>query len=66
MKLTRKSSFTGIERSLEIDVAEEQMVLWQSGVVIQTAMPNLTSDEREFILTGITAEEWNDEFGSDE
>ncbi len=66
MKLTRKSSFTGIEHTLEIDVTEEQMVLWQSGVVIQTAMPNLTSDEREFILTGITAEEWNDEFGSDE
>ncbi len=64
MKVTRKSGFTGIEHTLEIAVTKEQMVLWQSGVMIQTAMPNLTPDEREFLMTGITAEEWNNEFGS--
>ena len=32
---------------------------------IQEAMPHLTPDEREFIMTGITAEEWAKEYGSD-
>jgi len=29
-------------------------------------MPNLTDDEREFIKTGITAEEWRDNFNATE
>ena len=26
--------------------------------LIQNAMPNLSADEREFLMTGITPEEW--------
>ena len=58
MKITRRSMSTGIVRTLDLPVTQEQLDLWESGLVIQRAMPNLTADEREFIMTGITAEEW--------
>tara|TARA_R110002074_G_scaffold55658_1_gene137857 strand:- start:742 stop:912 length:171 start_codon:yes stop_codon:yes gene_type:complete len=43
----------------EIDVTEEQIKDWEDGTLIQNAMPLLTTDEREFIRTGITREEWD-------
>jgi len=66
MKITRKSLFSGVERTLDLPVTEEQMRDWENGTLIQLAMPNLTSDEREFIMTGVTPEEWADEFSEDE
>lgn len=36
------------------------------GELIQDAFPFLTYDEREFILTGITAGEWDELFGEEE
>lgn len=37
---------------------------WQTGKIthIQQAFPNLSAADREFILTGITDEEWNQMF----
>jgi hypothetical protein len=29
---------------------------------VQNAMPNLSADEREFIMTGITPTEWDEMF----
>jgi hypothetical protein len=66
MMITRKSGFTGVERTLDIPVTEEQLVLWNSGVVIQKAMPNLTPDQREFLMTGVTPEEWDETFDEDD
>jgi len=60
MQITRKSLLSGITRTLGIPVTEEQMQAWQDGALIQRAMPNLSDDQREFILTGITADEWDD------
>lgn len=59
MKITRKSIVSGITRTLDIDVTPERYDAWERGALIQDAMPGLTADEREFIMTGITAEEWN-------
>ena len=58
MLITRKSPFSGNTNSMEIDVTFQQLSVWEGGVLIQNAMPNLTADEREFIMTGITPEEW--------
>jgi hypothetical protein len=43
---------------MEIDVTEEQLDEWKYGILIQRAMPHLTPGEREFIMTGITPEEF--------
>ena len=61
--MTKTSPLTGKTTTLDIDVTEEQIASWQGGELIQNAMPNLTADEREFIKTGITAEEWEELFG---
>jgi len=36
---------------------------WVGGYCIQDAFPNLSADEREFIKTGITPDEWESIFG---
>lgn len=58
MLVTRRSIFSGITRSIELPITDEQYSNWQKGQLIQLAMPNLTEDQREFILSGATAEEW--------
>lgn len=58
MLIERKSILSGVVRTLDIPVTEEQLALWQGGMLIQNAMPNLSPDHREFIMTGITQEEW--------
>ena len=65
MLITKKSAFTGIEHTLEIPVTQAQLDLWNSGVSIQNAMPNISAEDREFIKTGITTQEWDDTFGAE-
>jgi len=48
---------------MAIQVTEAQIAAWQGGELIQNAMPNASADEREFIKTGITPEEWENTFG---
>ena len=62
MQITRTSTVSGITRSLEIPCTEEQMAAYKNGALIQVAFPSLTADQREYILTGITKEEWDELF----
>lgn len=62
VKITRRSPFSGDVNEMEINVTDEQLSDWKAGTLIQHAMPNLTADEREFIMTGITPAEWDDTF----
>jgi len=58
MLITRQSQWSGITRTLDIPVTHDQMYEWQQrGALIQNAMPNLTADQREFLMTGVTKEE---------
>lgn len=66
MTITRKSPLTGVTRTKEINVTEEQLWAWQNGALIQDAMPQLSADDREFVKTGITGEEWDQLFGGAE
>ena len=63
MTITKTSPFSGNTNTMDIDVSAADIALWERGCLIQHAMPNLTADEREFIKTGITAEEWKELFG---
>lgn len=58
MIIERTSELSGVTRTMEIDVCEQQIKEWTEGKLIQDAMPNLTPTEREFIMTGTTDEEW--------
>ena len=64
MLLTKVSPLSGKENTIELDITEEQLADYQEGgECIQDAFPNLNLDEREFIMTGITAAEWESLFG---
>ena len=58
MNVTRRSPWTGELNTMTLDISEGSYLAWDSGMLIQQAMPNLTSTEREFIKTGLTASDW--------
>lgn len=58
MEITRVSPFTGEETTLDLPVTEEQYQKYLDGYFVQDAFPNLSADDREFILTGITKKDW--------
>lgn len=66
MMITRKSSMSGITRTLDIPVTMNQLQAYANGGLIQNVMSNLSDDEREFIMTGITATEWDNFYSDDE
>ena len=65
MIIERTSPFSGKKNEMDIDVTQEQIDEWKNGELIQNAMPNVSADEREFIMTGITPEEWENTFGGE-
>ena len=62
MEITRTSMFTGKIRTLDLPVTQAQIELWEGGTKVQDAFPHLSPDEREFIMTGVTAQEWDERF----
>ena len=66
MKVTRTSAFTGIVHTLDLPITDSDLRAWHEGMLIQDACPDLTAEEREFIMTGVTPEEWTAEFGEEE
>lgn len=62
MVVTRTSKFSGVQRTMDLDITQEQLLDYEKGMNIQYAFPNLTADEREFFMTGITKEEWEELF----
>ena len=62
MLIERTSRLSGDVHIMDIDVLPYQITLWEQGELVQNAMPELSADEREFILTGITPTEWDEFF----
>jgi hypothetical protein len=65
MEITRVSPVTGITNTIFIDVSIDQVLQWQHGALIQDVMPELSPDEREFIMSGISPTEWDDLFADE-
>ena len=65
MLITRKSLISGNINSMALPITEEQYNAWEQGTLVQVAMPHLSPDEREFVMTGITPEEWTETFGEE-
>ncbi len=63
MLVTKRSPFSGKIHTLDVPVTQAQLDDWNSGTMIQEAMPNVSPELREFLMTGITPEEWKKEFG---
>lgn len=65
MRVTRTSSISGITRTFDLPITEEQVIRYNNGSEpIQGVFSNLSAPEREFIITGVTKEEWDCIFGT--
>lgn len=63
MLIRKISVLTNKEHEMDLPVTQEQWDRWQSGKeLIQDVFPDLTPAQREFLMTGSTQEEWDDEF----
>tara|TARA_R110001583_G_scaffold5865_4_gene31012 strand:- start:1378 stop:1581 length:204 start_codon:yes stop_codon:yes gene_type:complete len=63
MKITRTSMFTKVTRTRAINITPAQLEDWQTGTKIQNAAPQLDADDREFLMTGMTPEEFEQSVG---
>ena len=61
IKIERKSPKTGKINSMILDTTKELLDEYYAGSdrLVQDIFPNLNVDEREFIMTGYTVEDWN-------
>ena len=62
MKITKLSPVTGKANIMDLPITYGQFLDWQEGALIQHVMPDLSLDEREFLITGMTPEDWNSLF----
>ena len=62
MLITRISLLTGAEHTREVPITGQQADDLTQGLV-QEVCPELPAKDREFLITGITRQEWEDAFG---
>lgn len=70
VNVTRKSPFSGKVNTLALNISQDEfnaaLARYEAGALLQNAFHMLDADEREFLMTGITSEEWAAAFGEDE
>ena len=57
LTITRNCPFCNTPHTKEFD--EEQYRKYKAGTLIQDAMPNVSAEDREFLITGICPKCWN-------
>jgi hypothetical protein len=62
MQITRTSRLTGKTSVMDLNITQAQLDAWVDGELVQNALPQLSAEEREFLMTGITAAEWDSVF----
>lgn len=65
MDIKRRSPWSKKTSTMRLDVTEEEYNAWRNVMLIQEAMPRLNSNEREFLMTGLTNTDWFDMFKDD-
>lgn len=64
MIIKRTCPFSGEPKEMDLPVTQEQMDAFEAGNKVQHVFPNLTASQREFILTGITDDQWDKTFNN--
>lgn len=74
MQIMMRSMVSGKHNTRDIPITQAQLDAWQlrhfvwrkTGVLIQDVFPQLSADDREFLMTGITPEEWDEHFSEED
>ena len=63
MIVKRLSQLTGNVNEMDLPITPQQLILVENrNKPIQQVVPHLTAEQREFLMTGMTPEEWNAAF----
>jgi len=60
MLVKKVSTISGKENTMDLPITQMQVYRWQQGGSIQDVFPELSNEEREFLKSGITPEEWKE------
>lgn len=68
MIIERQSIVSGKMYQMDIDITPKQLFDFMNGKsgLAQEAFPDLSIDEREFIISGIHPTEWHELFGNED
>ena len=60
MLVKKQSIMSGKVNEMELDITQEQLDRYLEGEeLIQDIFPHLNASEREFLISGMTGEEWD-------
>lgn len=69
MKITKTCILTSVQNTLDLPITLEQyervVARHETGEYIQDIVPNLNADQREFLMTGILNDTWQERLGED-
>ena len=68
IQVTRQSIITRKMNTMELPISQEHLDIYDTvgDILVQDAFPNLDKEQREFLISGITPDEWNNTFGEEE
>ena len=65
IKVTRQSVITRQMNTMELPISQDHLDRYDTigGLLVQNVFPNLDAGQREFLISGITPDEWNKYIG---
>jgi len=67
--VSRRSALSGVEHHLKLPISIKQLArgvqAYNQGRPLQEAFPDLSNDQRNFLMSGITSEEWTEHIKDD-
>ena len=67
IQVTKQSVITRKMNTIELPITQEHLDMYETvgDILVQDAFPNLDIGQREFLISGITPQEWNETFGEE-
>ncbi len=65
IQVTKQSIITKKMNTMELPITQEHLDMYETvgDILVQDAFPNLDIGQREFLISGITPQEWEETFG---
>ena len=67
IQVTKQSIITRKMNTMELPITQEHLDMYETvgDILVQDAFPNLDIGQREFLISGITPQEWEETFGEE-
>jgi len=66
VRVHKQSVITGNHNSMVLPTRQGELEYWEESMtLVQDAFPHFTPEQREFLISGSTPEEWNELFSEE-